>query len=511
MNNNNLEKFIENIESIKMTQYEKNEMRQRLSNFAVDYKPIVSPYSSILLLSRKIMVSAFIAIISIGSLSQFASNDALPGDTLYPVKIAHEKIRLAATNGEARKIDFEIRQTEKRIQEATQLAQEEKLDTETQEDIAEVIKGLTQKVKNHIEEVKVNDPESALILNSELKSTIKANSDVLRKVTTQRTTRKKETSPTENKETIITQESNIITDEVINLDIPSLDEIESTVIEDNNILDEIESMATENEEYEEVEISLAESLLGSLDQEVSQTEALQGLIEKQIIKEEVEREIIEEQEELESEKDIEDTEKETMMIQDPEEEEIIKEEVEREIIEEQEELESEKDIEDTEKETMMIQDPEEEEIIKEEVEREIIEKLESEKDIEDTRTAADQKIIDFESSVILNKEISSLQDIIKIKEDIATIKSTFKEKPETLVIENQLEENIFDENTLRKNAEILIKDKKYKQAFIQLQNILEHYQQEKMKDNAKKKLGIDQENNTKETLQTEIETTNLEV
>jgi len=471
MNNNNLEKFIENIESIKMTQYEKNEMRQRLSNFAVDYKPIVSPYSSILLLSRKIMVSAFIAIISIGSLSQFASNDALPGDTLYPVKIAHEKIRLAATNGEARKIDFEIRQTEKRIQEATQLAQEEKLDTETQEDIAEVIKGLTQKVKNHIEEVKVNDPESALILNSELKSTIKANSDVLRKVTTQRTTRKKETSPTENKETIITQESNIITDEVINLDIPSLDEIESTVIEDNNILDEIESMATENEEYEEVEISLAESLLGSLDQEVSQTEALQGLIEKQIIKEEVEREIIEEQEELESEKDIEDTEKETMMIQ----------------------------------------DPEEEEIIKEEVEREIIEKLESEKDIEDTRTAADQKIIDFESSVILNKEISSLQDIIKIKEDIATIKSTFKEKPETLVIENQLEENIFDENTLRKNAEILIKDKKYKQAFIQLQNILEHYQQEKMKDNAKKKLGIDQENNTKETLQTEIETTNLEV
>jgi hypothetical protein len=471
MNNNNLEKFIENIESIKMTQYEKNEMRQRLSNFAVDYKPIVSPYSSILLLSRKIMVSAFIAIISIGSLSQFASNDALPGDTLYPVKIAHEKIRLAATNGEARKIDFEIRQTEKRIQEATQLAQEEKLDTETQEDIAEVIKGLTQKVKNHIEEVKVNDPESALILNSELKSTIKANSDVLRKVTTQRTTRKKETSPTENKGTITIQESNIITDEVINLDIPSLDEIESTVIEDNNILDEIESMATENEEYEEVEISLAESLLGSLDQEVSQTEALQGLIEKQIIKEEVEREITKEQEELESEKDIEDTEKETMMIQ----------------------------------------DPEEEEIIKEEVEREIIEKLESEKDIEDTRTAADQKIIDFESSVILNKEISSLQDIIKIKEDIATIKSTFKEKPETLVIENQLEENIFDENTLRKNAEILIKDKKYKQAFIQLQNILEHYQQEKMKDNAKKKLGIDQENNTKETLQKETETTNLEV
>ena len=458
-NNNNLEKLIEEIESIKMTQYEKNEMRQHLSTFAMNYKPNISPYASILLVSKKILASAFIAIISIGSLSQFASNDALPGDTLYPVKIAHEKIRLATTNGEARKINFEIKQTEKRIQEATQLAQEEKLDTEAQEEIAKVIKVLTQKVKDHIEDVKVNNPESALILNSELKSTIKANSEVLRKVTTQKTRRRREIAPIEKiSEINKVEEINTENEQELNLDIPDLDEINSLENEYNNILDEeirlnenIEDVISDNEEYEEVEISLAESLLDSLDEEIYQIEAIEDAVEKQITEGELQEE---DQKETET---IDEIKAETKQITEPE-------------------------------------DAAEKQINEEELQEEDQKETETIDEIEAERSPEDQKVIDIESSNLLNKEIRSLHDIIKIKEDIAAIKLISETVLDTLATKNETGENIFDEKSVRESAEILIKDKKYKRAFVELQSILEYHRQKNIKNNTKKKLGIDQDN-----------------
>ncbi|MCI5051086.1 MAG: DUF5667 domain-containing protein, partial [Candidatus Pacebacteria bacterium] len=194
MNNDNLEKFIADIESIKMTQYEKNEIRNELMSFAINYEMKQSPYAIASVYARRIIATAFIAIISIGSLSQYASSDALPGDTLYPVKIAHENLKVATTSGNTKKINYEITRTEKRIQEAAKLAQKDKLDEEKQQEIAKAIDEQTTRVKKQIESVKETDPESALKLNSELKSTIKANSEALRKLTT-----KKVENPTEEK------------------------------------------------------------------------------------------------------------------------------------------------------------------------------------------------------------------------------------------------------------------------------------------------------------------------
>jgi hypothetical protein len=495
-NNNNLEKFIEEIESIKMTQYEKNEMRQHLSTFAMNYKPNISPYASILLVSKKILASAFIAIISIGSLSQFASNDALPGDTLYPVKIAHEKIRLATTNGEARKINFEIKQTEKRIQEATQLAQEEKLDTEAQEEIAKVIKVLTQKVKDHIEDVKVNNPESALILNSELKSTIKANSEVLRKVTTQKTRRRREIAPIEKiSEINKVEEINTENEQELNLDIPDLDEINSLENEYNNILDEeirlnenIEDVISDNEEYEEVEISLAESLLDSLDEEIYQIEAIEDAVEKQITEGELQEE---DQKETET---IDEIEAETKQITEPED--AAEKQINEEELQEEDQKETEA-IDEIEAETKQITEPEdaaEKQINEEELQEEDQKETETIDEIEAERSPEDQKVIDLESSNLLNKEIRSLHDIIKIKEDIAAIKLISETVLDTLATKNETGENIFDEKSVRESAEILIKDKKYKRAFVELQSILEYHRQKNIKNNTKKKLGIDQDN-----------------
>ncbi|MCA9351246.1 hypothetical protein KC929_00525 [Patescibacteria group bacterium] len=249
MNSNKLDKFIQEIESIKMTSFEKDEMRNQLIAFAMGYTPVVSPYQHVLYAVRRGVVIAFIAILSIGSVSNFASGQALPGDTLYPVKIAHEEIKLAATFDTKKKISYEIKRTEKRIKEATELATMHDLDDQTQDDIAEEIKKQTLKVKEHIEEVKVDDPEEALALNSELKSTIKANTEALRKVSTNPEKQKKDEDNSETP-TVVTQADQPIPD------------------------------------YEVVEVSFAKNLLGHIDEEVASIETFEDEVSREITKEE---------------------------------------------------------------------------------------------------------------------------------------------------------------------------------------------------------------------------------
>ena len=63
MNSNKLDKFIQEIESIKMTSFEKDEMRNQLIAFAMGYTPVVSPYQHVLYAVRSGVVIAFIAIL----------------------------------------------------------------------------------------------------------------------------------------------------------------------------------------------------------------------------------------------------------------------------------------------------------------------------------------------------------------------------------------------------------------------------------------------------------------
>lgn len=463
-NNNNLEKFIENIESIKMTQYEKNEMRQHLSSFAMNYSAPKSPYHSVLLTTKRIVAVAFVAIISVGSLSQFASNDALPGDTLYPVKMVHEKIKLATTNGETRKINFEIKQTEKRIQEATQLAQKEKLNPEKEKEIAKVIRELTTRVKTHIEEVKEDNPESALILNSELKSTIRANSDVLRKVTLKQdkrlTLKEKVDLSLPEKETTLIEEENLTQKSSQNLDIPEISEYDNEEIISDTIQEELE-----NKE----KTSLALSLLDSLDVEVEEIEALEIKVENEIIKDEVITE----------------------------EENIPQEDTTKKIVEEVTSINVIAGSGTTSKEI----NPEDNRM-----EPNTIKAVSLVTAIDPNKEVWAGPPSETQQKENLNNEIKSLKDIIKIKDEIIEIKSESSPHEHNPTEINDVELFIFNEKEIQEKVEKLIQEKKYKQAFIQLQSILEHYQEEKIELKAEKKLGIE---NTE--IQDEMETNTKEI
>lgn len=188
-NNSQFEKFIRDLNAIKMPDDQKNKMRNNLESFALNYKlkPVQSPYHMALMFRRPFAI-AFIILIAIGS-TKPASASALPGEILYPVKIMYEDIEAATKNTSEKKASFKIEQTETRIQEAIKLADSEKLSPEKQDQLALHIKTYTAEIANEIQEIKKENPHKALELTADLKTTLKSNSNALKKVTT---TKKKE-------------------------------------------------------------------------------------------------------------------------------------------------------------------------------------------------------------------------------------------------------------------------------------------------------------------------------
>lgn len=434
MNNKKFEKFIENFESIKMTSKEKDTMRHKLMDFADTYNPIVSPYHHISVLIRRGMAIAFVAVLSFGSFTNLVSQDTVPGDAFYPVKLAHEELKLAATFDTKKKISYEIRRTEKRIQEATELATESKLDSEKQESIAKNIKNQTKKVQDHIEEIKINDPEEALILNSELKSTIKVNTDALRKISTKKAKKeitKKNTSKTSETtvDVNITLEDGVITTSeikektILSKEVSNNEDISGTtesakIIEANETFldipaDTVTLVDIEGDvkiTYEDVEVSFAENLLESINQDVVEIQAFEEQVTQEIVQKE--------QDEIE-EAEIEELE-------------------------------------------MLIP----ESLEKKEVTEDPISPKENKKDI-----------------IEIEKEIKNLKALTEIQEEINELKSDYPE-------DTYIEEVGFNEKALEAQVRALIKEQKHKQAFVVLETILRYYKEQSIIKQVTHDLGI---------------------
>lgn len=192
-NNEQFDKFIRDFETIRMTTTEKNKIAQNLEAFAYSHVITPSPYLAYISYFKKSLAIALVAILFV-SASKPASAKSLPGELLYPVKIIHERIVSASITEPEKKVVYEIKRTENRIQEAVHLANTNKLDSDTQKKIAVDIQKQVADVSEKIENVKQTNPESALSLNSDLKTTLKVNSEALKTVT--RSTKKNENSET---------------------------------------------------------------------------------------------------------------------------------------------------------------------------------------------------------------------------------------------------------------------------------------------------------------------------
>ncbi len=332
-NNEQFENFIRDFDSIRMTTDEKNEMTHNLELFVRNYVPTPSPYYIYTSFFKKTLAFALIAVLFVAG-SKPAAAKALPGEFLYNVKIFHEKIEAATITEPKKKVNFEIKLTEKRIREAVKLAETKKLDTGKQEKLAQDIKKHVNNISAEIKEIKTENPEQALALNSELKTTLKVNSQALKKVTRKKKHHKKAkkennnliqkptkkitkkiTNPVENNQDALEKDTINNTD-ILSADNSKIDSVEyvATNIDDaletpekdphQDETETLERTETETEVSEQVEIkieiskdeitdtdivtdSFAYVILDSIDTDIKKTEVADTLIKKEIIKDEI--------------------------------------------------------------------------------------------------------------------------------------------------------------------------------------------------------------------------------
>lgn len=174
MKNNKIENLIEALYSVRMTEQEKKAMQQHVLQFS-RVQAIPSPYQRVSRVMFRSLSVAFMALLTIGSLSKPAAAGALPGEFLYPVKMIHEELESVTKHGSEERITHEIERTNTRIEEATELEENETLDVEKQQQLVKSIKKHTNKVKSEIQELKTHDPIKALELNHKLQNSIKSN------------------------------------------------------------------------------------------------------------------------------------------------------------------------------------------------------------------------------------------------------------------------------------------------------------------------------------------------
>lgn len=474
-NNNPLDKFIMDMESIKMTPQEKSTLRAELLSFSSTYTSQKSPYLQFLSIAKKGLAIAFVAIIGIGSSTDLLSKDALPGDTLYPVKIAHEEFRAVTITG-PKKLSYEIKRTEKRIQEAVKLTQKENLNEETTQVVAENIKKQTDKVQQGIQEIKSAEPKEALALNSELKSTIKANKEVLVLVTEQK---EKSEEAVEEKEDEKTPPLDLGVDELVPEDhlvsvidedvaeIEALDqEIEQIIKDQNQIIEPViedESTQTAPEVQEETpvqeqEIELIPATEEDADKEtVEEKEKANSETQTIEIKPEEASDLPAGTEIIEPETEQSETEP-TPNNSDP----IIENPIEE---KSPEELNLDLPLETLPAENEIDIEKEEIEIVVEEVNK--------------TETELGT-LIQTQTSPSIQKNIDSLTEILELQKKIDTLKQ------ETESLEEK--EDIIE---ARKLADMYIEQEEYMSAFISLQEIISLYSEQIKIEEISKDLGIE--------------------
>ena len=106
----------------------------------------------------------FISSASVGA--AFASQDALPGELLYPVKIATEKIELAVTKDEIKKTELHLEFAGKRLDEVEQLIESDKDGTQIDNALSSYQKELNESRKI-LEDTGAKKPEIAVIVDQQ--------------------------------------------------------------------------------------------------------------------------------------------------------------------------------------------------------------------------------------------------------------------------------------------------------------------------------------------------------
>lgn len=182
MKNNHIENTIDEIKKISLTSQEKSALFDVLNWYAESNPSVKSPYSISVWthqLSRPLtyVLASLLIILLAGGSTVFASERALPGDMLYPVKVhISEPIKVAlATNSNARQA-VRVAQVEERLKEAETLAIQGRLATSTSVDIQQAIVAQVDAIKTNLNDANKDHLEVALAAHEHVLESIKKHS-----------------------------------------------------------------------------------------------------------------------------------------------------------------------------------------------------------------------------------------------------------------------------------------------------------------------------------------------
>lgn len=191
--NGDLKQFIRQARSIGLSKEEKNTVKRSVLNFMaqnpvrLDIQPRLNYWSNIFL--TKLSFSSTMAIllllsVFVGGGVTFGAERALPGDILYPIKVGiNEEVRgLISTSDEAR-ANWEIKRTERRLEEAEELAVEGSLDSEVSENIEARFEAHAQRVQERVEKFKNKENfNAAASVSLNFEAALKAHERILSKL-----------------------------------------------------------------------------------------------------------------------------------------------------------------------------------------------------------------------------------------------------------------------------------------------------------------------------------------
>ena len=183
------DRLLADAKSIRLSPEERKASFARVEQF-MDANPIgsvhlegatgQSPWEALLALVTSLRLMPVLAVallFLIGSgITTVAAEGALPGDTLYPVKIhISEPVRLALAGSVEAKAELETELAQRRMDEARAVVVEGEVDADKQAEIAARIEDRVQRARNRIVQLSASDNlETAADLSTQLEAALKA-------------------------------------------------------------------------------------------------------------------------------------------------------------------------------------------------------------------------------------------------------------------------------------------------------------------------------------------------
>ncbi len=174
--NPNFEKLFSPIRTIGMTPAEKHAGRLKLARSMNQPTGLVSPF-----VFRYAVVGAFAFLLFIGTGTGlvFASQSALPGQRLYPIKLEAEQIHKLALISPAAKAEYDLGLIEKRFSEVNQLISHHALDDKSENAATLAIQSHAKDVKAEADTLATTAPAEALSYSTKLAKTLTTGTSIL--------------------------------------------------------------------------------------------------------------------------------------------------------------------------------------------------------------------------------------------------------------------------------------------------------------------------------------------